>query len=245
MPDSHCPTKTLSVHGDMEKRRLFHVPASQFELLEKLLHCVVSQRISMNFRCTSVVTSRRTSVELSIFSGEFPSNFRIFQVIFRWTFDELSINFRWTSVGSPPNLRRTFDSFSLHFYWFSTTSNSTLTNHDNLAYIFTPMMNFLRTIFTVYVNRGLLDAIPLPRTTPDKHENYHQCVCFFSVLIFEASFQQFLVEQKTWSRWFSDPELFVESCRFRDVQSHSALDGHWCSPGFWCCSLFCSLALSR
>ena len=27
MPDSHCPTKTLSVHGDMEKRRLFHVPA--------------------------------------------------------------------------------------------------------------------------------------------------------------------------------------------------------------------------
>ena len=54
--------------------------------------------------------------------------------------------------------------------------NSTLTNHDDLAYIFTPMMNFLRTIFTVYANRGLLDAIPLPRTTPDKHENYHQCV---------------------------------------------------------------------
>ncbi len=27
----------------------------------------------------------------------------------------------------------------------------------------------------------------------------------------------------------------------RDVQSHSALDGHWCSPGFRCCSLFCSL----
>ena len=42
MPDSHCPTKTLSVHGDMEKRRLFHVPAFKVELLEKLSHFRVS-----------------------------------------------------------------------------------------------------------------------------------------------------------------------------------------------------------
>ena len=28
MPDSRCPTKTLSEHGDMEKRHLFHVPAN-------------------------------------------------------------------------------------------------------------------------------------------------------------------------------------------------------------------------
>ena len=50
----HCPTKTLSVHGDMEKRRLFHVPAIQVELLEKLLHFRVSAfqiHFSIHFRC--------------------------------------------------------------------------------------------------------------------------------------------------------------------------------------------------
>ena len=53
MPDSHCPTKTLSVHGDMEERRLFHVPAIQVELLEKLLHFRVSGfqiHFSIHFR---------------------------------------------------------------------------------------------------------------------------------------------------------------------------------------------------
>ena len=39
MPDSHCPTKTLSEHGDMEKRRLFHVPAN-LKLLTITLRCV-------------------------------------------------------------------------------------------------------------------------------------------------------------------------------------------------------------
>ena len=54
MPDSHCPTKTLSEHGDMEKRRLFHVPA-KFKLLTSCdLQCFcnfrrMSDEFSTNF----------------------------------------------------------------------------------------------------------------------------------------------------------------------------------------------------
>ena len=96
-------------------------------------------------------------------------------------------NFRRAPVACPSSFR-----FILDWFFDATTTifdqiwtnfklmihlNSTLTNYDNLVHIFTPMMIFIRTMLNVYVNRGLWDAIPLPRTTPDKHENYHQCVC--------------------------------------------------------------------
>ena len=59
-------------------------------------------------------------------------------------------------------------------------------------------------------------------------------------MIFEVSFEAhvFLVEKT-----LSLLEVIGIFCHvhIRDVQSHSALDGHWCSPGFRCCSLFCSL----
>ena len=82
MPDSHCPTKTLSVHGDMEKRRLFHVPASQFELLEKLLSFGVSlQNVTMSDQFST--TFRHMSDQ---FSTSFPSHVRP-------VFDSISIGF--------------------------------------------------------------------------------------------------------------------------------------------------------
>ena len=76
MPDSHCPTKTLSVHGDMEKRRLFHVPAIQVELLEKLLHFRVSAfqiHFSIHFR----FQIRRPSDSFTLGSHSTLTNYRL------------------------------------------------------------------------------------------------------------------------------------------------------------------------
>ena len=66
------------------------------------------------------------------------------------------------SIQFSINFRSIFDQFSnydLHF--------------DELHLAYVGQCYF----YNGYVNRGLLDAIPLPRTTPDNHENYHQCVC--------------------------------------------------------------------
>ena len=217
MPDSHCPTKTLSVHGDMEKRTSFPRTCKSIWTVGK---AVTLRCFPANFD-EFLMHFRWPPVELSIFSGEFPSNFRIFQVIFRWTFDELSINFRWTSVGSPPNLHRTFDSFSLHFYWFSTTSNSTLTNHDNLAYIFTPMMNFLRTIFTVYVN---IEAYLMPFLYLELHQTNMKTIISVcrppgaTSSRLDGPSEKVQTYKLTWS-WYSLPEYGRPSSQgFKAVQ---------------------------
>ena len=78
MPDSHCPTKTLSEHGDMEKRRLFHVPA-KFKLLTS---CDLQG--FCNFRCTS---------------DEFSTNFAFDPSLFRSLSNSSLTNYRLNYVG--------------------------------------------------------------------------------------------------------------------------------------------------
>ena len=95
---------------------------------------------------------------------------------FRWVFDHLpilchwfSMIFRWFLDSCPSQFRRLFDSFPLRFE---------LHFDEPMDYISTLMIGYARTMFlSKRFKRGLWDAIPLPRTTPDKHENYHQCVC--------------------------------------------------------------------
>ena len=76
------------------------------------------------------------------------------------------------------HFRRISDEFSDQFRSFP-GQLSTFFRHffDNLELHFDELMDYARTmVLSKRFKRGLWDAIPLPRTTPDKHENYHQCV---------------------------------------------------------------------
>ena len=84
---------------------------------------------------------------------------------------------------TPPHPVKTYLHFSLFLReWQEAkprTSFSTRTPLRRTLWttISTPMIDYDRTMFlSKRFKRGLWDAIPLPRTTPDKHENYHQCV---------------------------------------------------------------------
>jgi len=104
MPDSHCPTKTLSEHGDMEKRRLFHVPA-KFKLLTSCCNTVFLSNFSM--------TSRRTFVELPSNLDPLPTHFRRFRSIFRSNFKSIS-----TIFGSEFRTFRSISSRVSHDLYF-------------------------------------------------------------------------------------------------------------------------------
>ena len=94
---AHCGylcQRSYSTMGEAQPDQLC-VPAIQFfETVDKLLHCVVSQRISMNFRCTSV---------------DLPSNFR-------WTFVELPLNSRRTSDSQSTISDRFSGIFQVNFH---------------------------------------------------------------------------------------------------------------------------------
>ena len=121
MPDSHCPTKTLSVHGDMEKRRLFHVPAIQVELLEKLLSFVVSCisecHMSVEFPSSSRYNSRpvfdKFSTKFPSFSTRFRSDFKPFSIILGTIFDQFSNQFRPNFEPFSTSFRPIFDYFPI------------------------------------------------------------------------------------------------------------------------------------
>ena len=109
-----------------------------------------------------------------------PSSFRAISMSFRTIFDEFSNNFRPIVDQFSTNFRPLSDQISTRFRQifdqllinFRPVSNYDL-HFDELHLAYVGQCYF----YNGYVNRGLLDAIPLPRTTPDKHENYHQCVC--------------------------------------------------------------------
>ena len=90
-----------------------------------------------------------------------------FSMLLRFTFDQVSTHVRFN-----------FDQVSMHVRFIS--------NHDSHDLHFDELQVGLRRTmfkFPCYVNRGLWDAIPLPRTTPDKHvELSSQCVSVLRVL---------------------------------------------------------------
>ena len=133
-----------------------------------------------------------------------------------WTFDKLwpfgvsaisdvcPMSFRLPPDLDPMN----FDDFSIqirHFFdlfWFISVgiSNSPLTNY-RLDYV-GQCLNF-----PCYVNRGLWDAIPLPRTMPDKHvELSSVCDCVGLCVVCQDSIGGTLTGQSR-SSWVRDSDV--------------------------------------
>ena len=100
---------------------------------------------------------------------------------FRHMSDQFSTTFRRMSDQFSTSFRRMSDQFSTSFRCMNCFRH----HFDNLELHFDELMDYISTLMIGYdrtmflskrFKRGLCDAIPLPRTTPDKHENYHQCV---------------------------------------------------------------------
>ena len=138
---------------------------------------------------------------------------------FRCISDSLSMLLRFTFDQVSTHVRFNFDQVSMHVRFIS--------NHDSHDLHFDELQVGLRRTmfkFPCYVNRGLWDAIPLPRTTPDKHvELSSVCDCTFvnaAVIISACVFQLLcFAERRLQTNWFG----WFQNC----VKS----------PQFWCLKL--------
>ena len=96
------------------------------------------------------------------------------------------------------------------FFFFGNGKRLSQGPHFSIHFPHELQCGLRRTIYYLqfYANRGLWDAIPPLRTTPDKHENYHQCVCVKTpsstvnfLYTFNSIFEQGCVWKHLTTRW--------------------------------------------